>query len=242
MAVKATDLVEDRGDYCRRVEAYLCQKNQGHLIRIVGPAFDAVCSWADRGVPLAIVCQGIDRCVERHNAKGARRRPVQIQFCEADVLDLFDDWRRTIGIGADEAAADADNRSVNDGAKHGSLPEHLERVIARLTMLRGGAVLDHALIDRIVRELDIVRASAKGLRGRAREDVLDRLRRLDAELISQVRLGCRPDELAELRRQAEEELAPFKERLPADAYEQAAGACVERLLRVNTRLPRVAFD
>jgi hypothetical protein len=241
MAVTA-DVVADRGDYCRRVEAYLCQKNQGHLIRIVGPAFDLVGSWADRGVPLAIVCQGIDRCVERHSARGGRRRPVQVQFCEADILDLFDDWRRTIGIGADDLAAGSERSSGGDGARHGSLPAHLERVIARLTMLRGGAVLDDPLIDQVIRELDTVRASAKGLRGSAREAVLDRLRRVDADLLSRVRAGCAPDELAELREQAEQELAPFKDRLPAAAYEQAAVACVERLLRVRTRVPHVAFD
>ena len=33
-------------DYCRQVEAYLCRKNDGHLIRIVGPAFDQVRGWA----------------------------------------------------------------------------------------------------------------------------------------------------------------------------------------------------
>ena len=37
-------------DYCRQVEAYLCRKNDGHLIRIVGPAFEQVCGWATRGV------------------------------------------------------------------------------------------------------------------------------------------------------------------------------------------------
>ena len=38
--------------YCRDVEAYLCRKNDGHLVRIVGPAFDTVCGWASRGVPV----------------------------------------------------------------------------------------------------------------------------------------------------------------------------------------------
>ena len=33
-------------DYCRQVEAYLCRKNDGHLVRIVGPAFEQVCGWA----------------------------------------------------------------------------------------------------------------------------------------------------------------------------------------------------
>ena len=52
--------------YCREIESYLCRKNDGHLIRIVGPAFDQVCGWAARGVPLKVACRGIDRCFERY--------------------------------------------------------------------------------------------------------------------------------------------------------------------------------
>ena len=40
--------------YCREIEAYLCRKNEGHLIRISGPAFEQVCGWARQGVPLTV--------------------------------------------------------------------------------------------------------------------------------------------------------------------------------------------
>ena len=53
-------------DYCRHIEAYLCRKNDGHLIRIVGPAFDVVSRWEAQGVPLNVACAGIDRYFERY--------------------------------------------------------------------------------------------------------------------------------------------------------------------------------
>ena len=31
-----------------QIESYLCRKNGGHLVRIVGPAFEKVRSWAAR--------------------------------------------------------------------------------------------------------------------------------------------------------------------------------------------------
>ena len=86
-------------EYCREIEAYLCRKNDGHLIRIVGPSFERVCGWAAQGIPFKIACQGIDRYFVRYYAKGPRRRPVQIDFCEHDVLDAFDAWRRAVGVG-----------------------------------------------------------------------------------------------------------------------------------------------
>ena len=33
--------------YCREVEAYLCRRNGGHLIRLVGPSFELVRDWAE---------------------------------------------------------------------------------------------------------------------------------------------------------------------------------------------------
>ena len=92
----------DPHDYCREIEDYLCRKNDGHLIRIVGPSFEKVCGWAEQGVPISVAFRGIDRCFERYYAKGPRRRPVRIDFCEADVLDVFDEWRRAIGVAAAE--------------------------------------------------------------------------------------------------------------------------------------------
>ena len=60
------DAPENVGTYCRQIEAYLCRRNEGHLIRVVGPSFDLVSKWAIDGVPLKVAFQGIDRTVERH--------------------------------------------------------------------------------------------------------------------------------------------------------------------------------
>ena len=90
----------DVESYCRDLEAFLCRKNDGHLIRISGPAFEQVMGWARQGIPLKVAEAGIDRYFERYYRKGPRRRPVRIEFCEADVFDAFDDWRRAVGIAA----------------------------------------------------------------------------------------------------------------------------------------------
>src|SRR5438045_6032193 len=93
----------ETAEYCREIETYLCRKNDGHLIRVVGPSFEIVSRWAEQGVPLKVAYAGIDRYFERYYRKGPRRRPVKIDFCDADVLDLFDEWRRALGIVSDAA-------------------------------------------------------------------------------------------------------------------------------------------
>jgi hypothetical protein len=228
-------VVEPADHYCRAIEAYLCRKNDGHLIRIVGPAFEQVLAWAAKGVPIKIACHGIDRYFERYYAKGPRRRPVRIEFCEADVLDAFDEWRRAIGITneARVAPAGASNSPPAEETtrRHESLPAHLERVIARLTTLRGGA--DRSLdgtLDAVIRELDGRLTESRTLRGDARRAFVDRLSAIDAPA------------LAQLGAEADEELAPFRDRLSSAAFADARRAAMDRLMRERRRLPVIAFD
>jgi hypothetical protein len=225
--------VELANEYCRAIEAYLCRKNDGHLIRIVGPSFERVCGWAERGVPIKVAFRGIDRYFERYYAKGARRRPVRVDFCEADVLDVFDEWRRAVGVAAAGEPRD----------RHESLPAHLERVVARLTAVRSGA--DRRLdpvVAAMVRELDAARGTAKNLRGGARAALLERLAALDAQLLGAARDTLDDDARQELRREAETELAPFRARMPDEAFEQSVRACMDRLLREKARLPVVTLE
>jgi len=107
-------------DYCRQLESYVCRKNDGHLIRIVGPAFEQVCGWAARGIPLKLAMRGIDRYFERYYAKGARRRPVRIEFCEADVLDVFDEWRRAVGVSVEAGGAGEASGAGEAGRESGA--------------------------------------------------------------------------------------------------------------------------
>ncbi len=236
----------DVESYCRHLETYLCRKNDGHLIRIVGPAFEQVCGWATRGVPIKVAERGIDRYFERYYAKGPRRRPVQIQFCEADIFDVFDEWRRAVGVPLRDTPADGtveDHETDASSRRHGSLPAHLDRVIARLTMVRGGEdrSLDEVL-DRLVRELDAARAGAKGLRGDARAAFLERLEALDAELTTAAREQCDPVLLRQLEADADADLASFRDRMPRETFEQSRRAAVDRLIRERRRLATIRYE
>src|SRR5262249_1396550 len=162
-------------EYCREIETYLCRKNDGHLIRVVGPSFDLVSAWASRGIPIKIAFEGIDRYFERYYRSGPRRRPVKIDFCEADGLDVFDEWHRATGIqvAAPAGVATSEPEPRPSGP---SLPAHLERVVTRLTAARAAGALGERfdpLIDRAAAELDAARAKSGGLRGAARTELVE---------------------------------------------------------------------
>jgi len=231
-------------EYCRALEAYLTRKNDGHLIRIVGPAFERVRSWAERGVPLKVAYRGIDRCVERYYAKGPRRRPVRIEYCEADILDVFDEWRRAVGVHRAERGEGEDDRPPR---RREGLARHLERAIARLTVLRGSTepgtpVIPEPVITGIVDALDRLRETASHARGETREQVLAELAVLDAELLAAARSAVDDALLAELRREAEADLAAFRDRMPSDQWPRAVDAAVNRALRDRLRLPVLSLE
>ena len=224
-------------EYCRKVESYLCQKNAGHLIRIVGPAFEQVCSWAERGVPLKVAFRGIDQYCERYYAKGLRRRPVRIEFCEADILELFDDWRRAVGVSASGGVA-------AEAPRKPSLSSHIERVVARLAVPRSAstaATMD-PLVTQCMHELDRLLAESKHARGEKRAAIVQRLAQIDGRLIDAAVGSLDESTRASLVRDAENELAPFAARMAPDTYQVAVDAAFRRLVREAQAIPTVSFE
>jgi hypothetical protein len=229
--------MSDSAEYCREIEAYLCRKNEGHLIRIVGPVFEQVAGWAAQGVPLPVVFRGIDEYCARYYAKGPRRRPVRVEFCEGDILELFDAWRRAVGVPPVEGGEAVERKAD-------SLPSHIDRAIARLTALRAGKPAG-SLADRIddtVRELDRLKSSAKHARGEARTAIVDRLAALDAALLDVAQQQLDEAARAALQSEAASEIAPFAARMSDAARAGAVEAAFARLSREAAGLPALSFS
>lgn len=222
--------------YCREVESYLCRRNGGHLVRIVGPAFEIVRGWADTGVPITLVRRAIDVCSERRESGRETSRPLRIEFCEAEVRDQFQRWQRAVGpyvnSGAPDEAADAPPPA---------LAGHLTRAGEKLA--RAAARLDRsdafrARLDAIIGEVAAVQAESKGARGEKRDAYLAQLKAIDARLIEAARAEAQQSALAEeVRAAAAAELAPWRERMPSGAWSAAIAAASDRLLRDRLDLP-----
>lgn len=232
--------------YCRDLESYLCRKNDGHLIRITGPAFERVLAWVHQGIPLKVALAGIDRYFERYYRKGPRRRPVRLDFCEADVLDAFDDWRRALGISAvapDAAGGpDVEEPAPNSGRSRRSLASQIDAAMSRLTVLRGsdqaGPVLGTAL-EAAVRSLDPLLSEAPRARGDARDALLLRIAAVEAELVAAAAAALTESERIAIDREADAELAPFRPRMAPESYAQSRRAAFDRLVRLHFGLPAI---
>jgi hypothetical protein len=103
-----------------------------------------------------------------------------------------------------------------------------------------GAEFD-PLIDRVSNELDAARSSAAGVRGAARQALLDRLAQLDEALVRQARSSLDEATRGTIAREAEEELAGFRAAMPPDGYTRAREAAIDRIVRERLGLPTVVF-
>ena len=235
----------DLGAYCRAVETHLTQVNGGHLVRIVGPAFEIVRKWAADGVPLSVVFRGIDTKAARHRA-GTARRPLRIEFCDEDVQDVFDDWRRAIGIAptareeATPGAADERADGEPASAARRTATRDLDRAIDRLSRAAGRLDWPEALREALgarLGALTAIRADLRGARGEARAALLARAAAGDRTFAAELRAAAPPAAVAAARAEAERELGSYRARLSPAAWFQAVDVTADRLLRDRLGLP-----
>lgn len=240
-------------EYCRAVEAHLTRVNGGHMVRIVGPGFSLVREWEAAGIPLSVVQRAIDQKAERHRQGTAGRsgRPLRIEFCENDVHELFDDWKRAVGVmmtSPDERpAGDAppDVEAPVPSSRRQSLSKHLERVSERLSRLLGRRDLPESFLERVNLTISAVAAArerARTARGAAREAIAAAMRPLDVELMAAAHAMLDEAQREQLLRQAEGELAVYRNRLDPDAWTKALNATMDRALRERFALPVIDPD
>jgi hypothetical protein len=238
----------EMGEYCRAIEDHLTRVNGGHLVRIVGPGFELVRGWAFAAIPLSVVFRGIERKADRSTTASRRRpgrprRPLRIEFCEADVLELFDMWRRAVGVLPPPGPAPASTQDDQPASRRGiSLGKHLDRVVERLSRVMGLVNLPEALRDRLamlVPDLNSVRDASRATRGSAREELQSRLDQLDLQMMEAARAAAPAELLETLAREAALDLAPFRGRLPAEHWTRAVDVTADRLLRDRFGLPTI---
>lgn len=246
-AVEPALSVIDLGEFCRRVEEHLTRVNNGQLIRIVGPAFELVRGWALEGVPLSIVAHGIDLKAERYRA-GRATRPLRLEFCEADVRDVYTRWRRSVGLAAASAAAavgSADGADAGEATKRPSLSKQLDRAIDKLSRVAGRLDLVESFREEMARaitELSDIRESARKARGDARLELAAKLPDIDAALIAAARGALSADAIDRLRADAEADLAPYRARVAPDMWHRTVDRALDQLIRDHLGLPTLAFD
>ena len=229
------------GEYCRHVESHLAQVNAGEIIRITGAGFELVRGWALEGIPLSIVCHAVSRKAERHRA-GRSTRPLRIEFCTADVREVYTAWRRAVGIRNTDGAIEEEAAAAAPAGdkRRASVGRHLQRAIDRLSQSASRLDLAPAIrdaLDAVLQEVAAISERSRGARGPARGSIASELAALDARMLAAVRTAVGAAEIDRLSAEAAADLVAYRGRLAPDVWQRSVNLGIDRLLRDRLGLP-----
>jgi hypothetical protein len=210
-------------------------------------------SWKEMGVPLHVALRGVEKSFDSYEAKPRRRTVKSLLYCQEEVEAQFAEWReRQTGAhaGEEDAAASNGDETTDEDA----LPFPREAITAHLASCREETV--RARDARLARQGEdgltetLARASARlaelekdfATSVRPDAELLEgALCDLEAMLDRAVRESVEPDRIAARRREAEDQLKPYRARMERSVYEQTRENLVAKALREECNVPRLSL-
>jgi len=122
-------LSPEERSYFQGIEAHFIRR-RGRPLILSPRELKRAAAWHGEGIPLAVVCRGIDRYFERKTGQRTRERAVSLEYCEPHVREAFDEHcRLAVGgpTGGGVEAADVLQQGLS------RLRERLEEALRRQT-------------------------------------------------------------------------------------------------------------
>jgi hypothetical protein len=218
-------------------------------------------SWKAMGVPLHVALRGVEKSFDSYEAKPRRRSVKSLLYCQEEVEAQFAEWRER-QTGAHEAG---DAATTNGGAKSkgkggqgesegDALPFPREAIAAHLAAARAETVRaraarlakggEDALTETLARAAGRLEGLERDFAAAARPDaelLEGALCDLEAMLDRAVRSSVEPARVEARRREAEEQLKPYRARMERAVYEQTRDNLLAKYLREDCHVPRLSL-
>ena len=225
-------------------------------------------SWKEMGVPLHVALRGIETSFDSYESKPRRRTVKSLLYGQEEVEAQFAEWReRQTGshggddaTGHDGADAEGDARAAKGngkgarGEEAGALPFPREAITAHLASCRAGVESaresrvasrgEDELCDALARAASRLAELEKDFAASARPDaelLEGALCDLEAMLDRAVSASVETELIETRRREAEEQLKPYKARMSRDVYEQTRENLLAKSLREECDVPRLSL-
>ena len=177
--------------------------------------------WRRAGTPLRVVLRGIADALDGHAHSWGRHRKVgSLAYCAAEVDVARDRWQRALALGEEPGAG--------PGAALSAFADALDAA-----PLKGG---DRAYAARLAEEIRGWAGDPPPLR-----EVEAVLAERESALLARLRDRVSADQLAELERAADAELAPYASRMPASVLAQIRRDSIARRVLAEFGIPRLSL-
>ncbi|MCA1629159.1 MAG: hypothetical protein LC785_14105 [Acidobacteria bacterium] len=226
-------------------------------------------SWKSMGVPLHVALRGVEKSFDSYEAKPRRRSVKSLLYCQEEVEAQFAEWRdRQTGAHADAGdAAAGDGAAANGGggakskgkggggeSEGDGLPFPREAIAAHLASSRAETLSarearlakdgEDELTETLARAADRLEGLERDFAAAARPDaelLEGALCDLEAMLDRAARSAVEPARIEARRREAEEQLKPYRARMERGVYEQTRDNLIAKYLREECGVPRLSL-
>jgi hypothetical protein len=237
-------------NYFTEIEETFVRRRGKHLL--LSPLdWDLMQTWKDLNIPLHVVLRGVEKAFDSYESRPRNRSVKTLYYCQEEVEAQFAEWLESqLGAGPGEAASAEESEAAAQESRGLPFPRpviaaHLSESRAALEQAferqseRGGE-LREALARAAARLAELERDFAASARPNA-EQLENSLSDLESLLDRALRASLPEEVLAGKREEAEDQLSAYRKRMERSAYEQTLENLVARLLREESRVPRLSL-
>lgn len=231
-------------NYFTEIEEYFWQKRGAHLL--VSPLDWAIVeTWQKAGIPLSAVLKGIDRAFESYarsrRAAGGRQLKT-LSYCVDAVLDAAEEEKETAaGRGPTAASGKKEGETFSREVLCAYLKNNIER-------LSGGAAAVRESQPELSSRMEEARARLADLMPLADspaapnlEDLERRLTVIEEKLTASLTSEASEDFLLEVRREMDQQLAPYRRKMNAAQLAQLERQYLQKRIWERYNLPRLSL-
>ena len=210
-------------------------------------------SWKEKGVPLHIALNGIERSFDSYEAKPRKRSVKSLLYCQEEVEAQYAEWLESqVGAQAEESSNGdkAKHRTAEDEARlpfpRADILEYLHNARTQLLKIceqrkrvRPGDLCD--TLTRAAAHLERLEKDFARARRPQAEQLETSLTNLEKMLNEALRSNAKAEELATARAATEAQLQPYRTRMERATYEQTFDNLLLKRLRDEYELPRLSL-
>lgn len=210
-------------------------------------------SWKEKGVPLHIALNGIERSFDSYEAKPRKRSVKSLLYCQEEVEAQYAEWLES-QVGAQvEESSNGDRAQSRDDDDDARLPfpradilEHLHKARTQLRQIceqRKESRPDNLCdtLSRAAAHLERLEKDFAQARRPQAEQLETSLTNLEKLLNEALRSNVKAEELAAARTATEASLQPYRSRMERATYEQTFDNLLLKRLRDEYELPRLSL-
>ena len=240
--------MENYFNYFTEIEEHF-QRRRGGILLLSTLDWALIETWKDAGIPLEAALRGIDAAFDRYDQRPSKSKKVNsLAYCAQEVFAAAEEMKEAAVGAAKDSTAESKEGSSGNTAGRGFDPTEIAAFFRK-----NADQLDRApLPERAsITPATLARETARTLRDLADdltakkavrlEDVERRLTVLEEKLLAVLLAATADEELVSVRAQADRELAPYRNKMPAAQIDQLLKQYIHKRLLEKYCLPRLSL-